>query len=146
MRVLLDTNIIVDVLQRRDPWRKDGEKIFIAAALKQITACVTSKQIADIHYLTKKTLKGQKQADDLSKQIICKLLAFIELVDARAVDCQSAIGIDNDDFEDAMLITCAARESMDYIITRNSEHFAPSPVPAISPAGFVKLLHRDGID
>ena len=54
MRVLLDTNVIVDVLQQREPWHRDGEHIFLAAAMKQFTACVTAKQIADIHYLTRK--------------------------------------------------------------------------------------------
>ena len=142
MRILLDTNIIIDVLQRREPWRKDGESIFIAAALKKVTACITAKQLADIHYLTRKTFSGQKNADDLSGQIICRLLAFLELLDSSAVDCRTAIGIDNDDFEDAMLIACAARESMDYIVTRNTAHFSPSTVPAISPAEFVSVLDQ----
>ena len=53
MRVLLDTYVIIDVLQHREPWCQDGEAIFLAAAMNQITACVTAKQIADIHYLTK---------------------------------------------------------------------------------------------
>ena len=90
MRVLLDTNVIVDVLQHRDPWYADGEKIFLAAAMKQISACVTAKQIADIHYLTRKTFSGQEHADHLAKQVIGKLLSFMELTDTRAVDCQTA--------------------------------------------------------
>lgn len=40
-----------------------GEIIFIAAAMNQITACVTAKQIADIHYMTKKAFKGQAHVD-----------------------------------------------------------------------------------
>lgn len=52
MRILLDTNVVVDVLQQREPWHKDGEKIFLAAAMKQLTACITAKQAADIHHLT----------------------------------------------------------------------------------------------
>ena len=90
MRVLLDTNVIVDVLQHREPRHADGEKIFLAAAMKQISACVTAKQIADIHYLTRKTFRGQEHADHLAKQVIGKLLSFMELTDTRAVDCQTA--------------------------------------------------------
>ena len=140
MRVLLDTSVIVDVLQQREPWHRDGERIFLAAAMKQITACVTAKQIADIHYLTRKTFKGQTHADNLARQIIGKLLTIMELADTSANDCQSAIGINNNDFEDAMLIAAAARISADYIITRNEEHFISSTVPVISPADFAKLL------
>ena len=143
MKVLLDTDVIVDVLQQRDPWRQDGEIIFIAAAMNQTIACVTTKQIADIHYMTKKLFKGQPHVDNLAKQVISKLMAFMELEDTCAADCQAAMGINNNDFEDAMLIACAARESMDYIVTRNAEHFKGSAVPVISPADFVKILNQN---
>lgn len=142
MKVLLDTNIIIDVLQQREPWRQDGEEIFIAAAAKQITACVTTKQIADIHYMTKRVFKGQPHVDSLAKQVIGKLMAFMEIEDTSVTDCQAALGISNNDFEDAMLITCAARESMDYIVTRNIRHFNGSAVSVVTPADFVCLLHK----
>ena len=99
MRILLDTNVVVDVLQQREPWHKDGEKIFLAAAMKQLTACITAKQVADIHYLTKRTFKDQAHTDDLAKQVVLKLLSFIELMDVCATDCQTAISINNNDFE-----------------------------------------------
>jgi len=142
MKVLLDTNVIVDVLQQREPWRQNGEEIFIAAATRLITACVTAKQIADIHYMTKKLFKGQPQVDNLAKQVVGKLMTFMELEDTCAADCQTAMGINNSDFEDAMLIACAARESMDYIVTRNTAHFKGSAVPVVTPADFVKFLNK----
>ena len=140
MRVLLDTNVIIDVLQHREPWCQDGEAIFLAAAMNQITACVTAKQIADIHYLTKKLFSGQVHTDARSRQVIEKLMTFMELLDVRAADCKSAIGINNNDFEDAMLIACAARESIDYLVTRNLEHFRHSAVSVLTPSDFVKLM------
>ena len=142
MKILLDTNVIVDVLQQREPWRQDGEKIFIAAAMKQITACVTAKQIADIHYMIKKLFKGQAHVDNLTKQVIGRLMSFMELEDTCASDCQTAMGINNNDFEDAMLIACAARESMDYIVTRNTARFIGSVVPVVTPGDFVKFLNK----
>lgn len=145
MRVLLDTNILVDVLQQREPWRQDGEIIFIAAAMNQITACVTAKQIADIHYMTKKAFKGQAHVDYLAKQVIGKLMTFMELEDTSVADCQAAMGINNNDFEDAMLMACAARETMDYIVTRNVTHFKGSSVPVVTPADFVKILNQSDI-
>ena len=146
MKILLDTNVIVDVLQHREPWRRDGERIFIAAAMKQITACITAKQIADIHYLIRKIFNGQAHADNLARQIIGKLLTIMELIDTRAADCQTAIGINNNDYEDAMLIAGAMRESIGYIITRNGEHFNVSSVPAISPVDFVAILDQQKSD
>ena len=71
-------------------------------------------------------------------------MAFMELEDTCAADCQTALGINNNDFEDAMLIACAARESMDYIVTRNTAHFNGSKVPVVTPADFVRLLRNTG--
>ncbi len=142
MRILLDTNVVVDVLQQREPWHHDGEKIFLAAAMKQLTACITAKQVADIHYLTKRAFKGQAHTDDLAKQVVIKLLSFIELMDVYATDCHKALGINNNDFEDAMLIAGATRESVDYIVTRNTEHFKDSAIPVLTPADFVLFLEK----
>ena len=144
MKVLLDTNVIVDVLQQREPWRQDGESIFLAAATNQITACVTAKQLADIHYMTRKLLKGQPHADSLAKQVVGKLMTFIELEDTCAADCQTAMGINNNDFEDAMLIACAARESMDYIVTRNTAHFKGVCNTRCYADGFCQASEREG--
>ncbi len=110
--------------------------------MNQITACVTAKQIADIHYVTKKLLKGLAHVDHPAKQVIGKLMTFMELEDTSAADCQAAMDINNNDFEDAMLIACAARESMDYIVTRNVTHFKGSAAPVVTPADFVTILNR----
>ena len=50
MRVLIDTNVILDVLQSREPWYKEGQTIFLAIANQVITGCITAKQAADIHF------------------------------------------------------------------------------------------------
>ena len=55
------------------------------------------------------------------------------------------MGINNNDFEDAMLMACAARETMDYIVTRNVTHFKGSSVPVVTPADFVKILNQSDI-
>ena len=143
MRVLLDTNVIVDVLQNREPWCQAGKIIFLAAATEQIRSCITTKQLANIHYLTKRSFHGQEHIDELAKNVIGKLLQFMELLDTCAVDCQMAIGINNNDFEDAMLIACASRESLDYIVTRNPDHFENSDVPVISPSDFSAMLQQN---
>ena len=91
---------------------------------------------------TKKLFKGQPHVDSLAKKVIGRLLTFMELEDTCAADCQTAMGTDNNDSEDAMLMACAAREAMDYIVTRNTAHFAGSSVPVATPADFVRLLDR----
>ena len=81
MRVLLDTNVIVDVLQRREPWYVDGQIIFYAIANKQITGCITAKEAADIHFFSRKQFKGQEHVDAKARQVMAKLYALFELID-----------------------------------------------------------------
>ena len=140
MRALLDTNVIVDVLQRREPWFSDGKKIFYAIANKQIIGCITAKEAADIHYFSRKQFTGQKNVDAKARQVMAKLYALFELIDTLAIDCQNAIAIENNDYEDAIMIESATRVGLDCIITRNPDHFKTAAISVYSPAEFVTGL------
>ena len=142
MKVLLDTNVILDVLQKREPWFAGGSRIFLTAAARQITACFTAKQAADIHFFSKRLFQGEENVDEKARQVISRLYAIFELSDTLAEDCRSALAIENGDYEDAVLIACAAREKMDFIITRDPEHFRVSPIPAVSPDAFADMLEK----
>ena len=142
MRVLLDTNVIIDVLQRREPWFADGQKIFYAIANKQITGCITAKEAADIHIFSRKQFTGQGNVDAKARQIMAKLYALFELIDTLGTDCQNAIAIENNDYEDAIMIESAVRSGVNCIVTRNPEHFKASPIPVLSPSEFVQKLNE----
>ena len=142
MRVLLDTNVIVDVLQRREPWFDDGRKIFYAIANKQITGCITAKEAVDIHFFSRKQFTGQENVDLKARQVMTKLYALFELIDTLGIDCQNAIAIENNDYEDAIMIESAVRSGLDCIVTRNPEHFKPSPLPVYLPSEFVLKLNE----
>ena len=140
MRVILDTNVLLDVLQNREPWAQDGITIFRAIAANQITGCITAKQIADLHFFSRKMFNGEEHVDDKARQVVGKILSLFEVVDTLAVDCQTALGINNGDYEDAILIATAARDRVDCIVTRNLEHFRESPVRVYSPGEFVEKM------
>lgn len=140
MRALLDTNVMVDVLQRREPWFADGQKIFYAIANKRIIGCITAKEAADIHFFSRKQFTGQENVDEKARQVMTKLYAIFELVDTLGIDCQNAIAIKNNDYEDAIMIESAVRAGLDCIVTRNPDHFKAASIPVYSPAEFVKKL------
>lgn len=140
MRVLLDTNVIVDVLQRREPWFADGQKIFYAIANKQIIGCITAKEAADIYFFSRKQFTGEENVDSKARRIMTKLYAIFELIDTLGVDCQNAIAIENGDYEDAIMMESASRAGLNCIVTRNPEHFKAAPVPVFSPAEFAAGL------
>ena len=94
MRAILDTNVVVDVLQRREPWFQDGAVIFRAIANKQVTGCLTAKQIADLHFFSRKQFKGEENVDARARQVVGKILSLFELIDTLGIDCQNALGKD----------------------------------------------------
>ena len=132
MRALLDTNVIVDVLQRREPRFSDGQKIFYAIANKKLIGCITAKEAADIYFFSRKQFTGQKNMNAKARQVMTKLYALFELVDT--------FGIKNNDYEDAIMIESATRAGLDCIITRNPDHFKTDAIPVYSPTEFVANL------
>jgi len=140
MKVLLDTNTIVDVLQKRDPWFEAGEKIFLAVADGLITGCVTVKELADIYYFSRKQFKGLDNVDEKARIVITKLLSLFEVIDSLAIDCKNALTIQNNDYEDAIMIAAAIRVGVDCIVTRNTEHYKNSPVMIFSPDDFLAFI------
>lgn len=142
MRAILDTNVVMDVLQRREPWFQDGAVIFRAIANKQVTGCLTAKQIADLHFFSRKQFKGEENVDARARQVVGKILSLFELIDTLGIDCQNALGVNNGDYEDAILIESAARAGVEYIVTRNPAHYKTSSVQVYSPAEFVRYISR----
>ena len=123
MNVLLDTNIIVDTLQQREPMFDTSSRVIVATAAKQLQGYITSKEIADLHYFSRKQFVGQEGKDKKARQVIEALLSFLDIIDTTGGDCKKALTIENNDYEDAIMICSAARANMDCIITRNAKHF-----------------------
>lgn len=137
MRVLVDTNVIIDVLQQRMPWSDAGNRIFLAVANQMMSGCLTSKEIADIHFFSRKQFKGAENVDEQARTIVGKLMTLFEVLDTLGEDCKKALSIRNKDYEDAIMIATAEREHIDCIITRNPEHFNAAQVPVLSPEDFL---------
>ena len=137
MKVLIDTNVMVDVLQSREPRCKQGQAIFMAVANQKITGCITAKEAADIHFFSRKQFVGQENVDEKARNVLAKLFALFEVLDSLAEDCQNALGIRNVDYEDAMMMQTATRSGVDCIITRNGTHFSGGSVPVYSPDEFL---------
>ena len=145
MKVLIDTNVIVDVLQSREPWCKQGQAIFMAVANKRISGCITAKEAADIHFFARKQFIGQSDVDEKARSVLAKLFALFEVLDSLAEDCQNALGIRNGDYEDAMMMETATRSGVDCIVTRNGTHFSGGSVPVYSPDEFlVRFIPGEG--
>lgn len=139
MKILVDTNIIIDALTGREPFRKDAEQIFLLAANQIEDMYITASSATDIYYLVRKHLHSTGQA----KNVMAKLYELFRILDVTFSDCQEALSSEVVDYEDAVLSCCAFRNHMDYIITRNIKDFERSKVQASLPKAFINMVIRD---
>lgn len=139
MRALIDTCVIVDVLQTREPFVTDAQKIFLLAANEQFIGCITAKSATDIYYLTHRLTHD----DRASRTVLSKLFALFEVVDTAGMDCRRAIPSEVSDYEDAVMIETALRTETDCIVTRNTRDYSRSQVNVYSPTDFIKKLEEE---
>jgi len=135
MKILIDTNVVLDAVMNREPWAKPAQEIFLAAAGKKFVGCVTASSFADIYYILRKHLKNKNK----TKQVLLGLIELLTVLDVTGGDCAKAFDLPLPDYEDALLAYCGKRHKVDYIVTRDESHFANSPVPAVTPAEFLAL-------
>lgn len=139
MRVLLDTCIIVDTLQNREPFCKQTNEIFILAANNVFIGCISAKSVTDIYYLTHRLTHNDKATRD----ILNKLFSLFEVLDTDGLDCRKAVISPVSDYEDAVMIETALRTEMDCIVTRNETDYVNSPIPVYSPQEFLDKLTNE---
>jgi predicted nucleic acid-binding protein len=136
MRILLDTNILVDVLERRKGFFEDSYTVIQLAAQEKIECFLSAGAVTDVYYIIRRSIKDPVKA----KESIIGLTALIGICDTMARDINTAMSLDISDFEDAVAAAVALRIKAEYIITRNTKDFVNSPVPARAPAEFLKFF------
>jgi predicted nucleic acid-binding protein len=134
MRILIDTNIILDIMQKREPFFTDSYRV-LRGAIESDTECLISASSAtDIFYMLRKSLGSAQAAKDQLEQ----LAQLVTFADVQGMDIHTALMRAMPDFEDAVVDAVAERSGASYIVTRNIKDFAGSVVPAILPADFLK--------
>ena len=135
MKVLIDTNIVLDVLYAREPFAEDASKIFKCCELKQIDGYVSALSIPNIVYVMRKEMDRER-----IRQMLETLTNIFSIADLREADLMKAAGADIGDYEDAIQHACAARIKADFIVTRNLRDFKNSKIPAIKPSELLERL------
>ena len=136
MKLLIDTNVILDALLTREPFYEDAEKVILACAEEKVSGYITASSVTDIYYVVNKELRSP----DAAKQALLKLLTLVDVLDVTGTDCEKAFELPMPDYEDALLAYCGKRHKVDLIVTRNDKHFVGSPVKVILPEELLKKL------
>lgn len=139
MRAFIDTCVVIDALQSREPFAKDAQGVFLAAANNLFLGYISAKSVTDVYYL----MHRHTHDDKASRDILNKLFALFDVLDTAGIDCRKAVLSPVSDFEDAVMVETALRSEVDCIVTRNPRDFTKSPVPVYEPKAFLKLLETD---
>ncbi len=132
--LLVDTNTVIDLLAKRDPFYMDAALLFSMADKKILKLGVSSLTFANTNYILLK-VKTQDEAKAILRKF--KLLADVLPLDSRIVDL--ALNDTNfNDFKDALQYYTAIENNLDAIITRNLKDFKKSKIPVMTAEQYVK--------
>ncbi len=133
MRSLIDGNILLDVLQKREPHFSASLNFWRLCETGEAEGYVSALTFADLVYVMRKELSPERIEEIL--RVLGLIFRFTELTPA-GLTAAAALGWA--DFEDAVQAVTAERIHADFILTRNLRDFRQSPVPAISPAEYLE--------
>lgn len=139
MRALIDTNVIVDALTSREPWKDSAEQIFLLAANRCLELYITASSATDIYYLARKHLHSVEQA----KQVMGKLYSLMGILPVTREECVAALASSVNDYEDAVAERAALKANVDYIITRNVKDYQFGMVDTILPDDLIALMEGE---
>lgn len=128
MKVLLDLNVLLDVIQRREPHYAASADLLSRVASGELNGAVAGHAVTTIHYVVSRYADG-RAAD----RAIDWILRDLEVVPAGRELFLRARGLGMDDFEDAVVASAAEQLHTDRIVTRNVDDFALSPIPVLTP-------------
>ncbi len=133
-KLLIDTNIIIDLLARREQFYPEAAKLFTFADKKQIKLYVSSLSFANINYILLKGLHPEKV-----KAVLRKLLLIVDILPLDKKITSLALN-DNSfrDFEDGLQYFSALENNLDCIIIRNLKDFKNSKIPVMTADQFLK--------
>lgn len=137
MRILIDTNIILDFLLQREPFFQDAEQLFQEIDSGRVVGYVTATTLTDIFYISRRHTRSVEQA----RQAVSETLTVMVICPVNRAVLESAFRSGLADFEDAVQIACAVAQGLDAILTRDTQGFLNSSVPVLS---IHELLQRLG--
>lgn len=137
MRILFDTNIILDLLLDRGPFVEHAQALFEKVESNELKGYLGATTVTTLDYLLTKALSTQE-----ATQIIKKLLKLFEIAPVNRLVLENALDSGFLDFEDAVLHTAAVHSGVQAIVTRDEKGFRKAQLPIYSPEALLNALPR----
>lgn len=134
-KLLIDTNIIIDLLAKREEFFKDAQHLFTLADNKKVTLYISTLSLANIHYLLAKV-----HGKDNARKILIQFKVLVEVLAFDDKIAELALASDFTDFEDAIQYYSAIENGLNIIITRNKKDFKTAKLPILTAGEYLNKL------
>ena len=134
-RIFVDTNVLIDVLERREPFFLYSANILNLGATGDMIIYASALSVVNCIYVSRKVVGYGKAVEYISL-----MRTFLNIAPMGQDEMYSALDMDTGDVEDALQYRVALSAGCDAIITRNEKHFAFSTIPIYTPETFLKTL------
>lgn len=135
MKILLDTNVLLDYLAEREPFVAEAREIITLCCKDKAHGFIAAHSITDCFYIMRKMPPDERKS---------AILSILKLFTVIGIDRDKLVAALNDpafnDIEDCLQAVCAADQGIDYIVTRNIKDFSGSSVPPVTPETFLTKL------
>lgn len=132
MKALLDLNVLLDVIQKREPHYSSSAAVIEAVMEKYLTGLVSAHAITTLHYVI-----GRYQTAVVANRTIDWLLRYFDIAPVGRQELLRARALGWKDFEDAVVAAAAESTHCETIITRNVRDFRQSTVPVLTPEEYL---------
>lgn len=126
-RLFIDTNIVIDLLQKRESFYEEAQELFTLGDEKKVKLFISSLTIANAHFL----LSKHHNTHDVRK-ILSKFKVLVDVLSLDDKIVELALTSDQKDFEDAIQYYTAIENNADIIITRNKKDFKRLNIPILT--------------
>ena len=134
-RVLIDLNLILDVLQQREPFYLLSARVLASAETGLIEGYVAAYTLTTLFYLIAKD-----QSPETARISLTELLQFLAVAAVDQDTIEQALTLPYKDFEDAVQMTSAVQVGAKYLVTRDVRDYKAGPLAVLQPAELLALI------
>lgn len=134
-RVFFDLNIVLDVLQNREPFYEASAQLLAYAETGKVQGFIAPHSLTTLFYLISKDQSSAK-----ARATLTNLLQFLSVAKIDQSTMEQAMSLSYRDFEDAVQMIAAVQSKSDYFVTHNPKDFQPPMLTVIQPSELIALL------
>ena len=133
-KVFVDTDIIYDLLAKRDPFYSAAARLFTLADEGKVQIFISALSVANIHYLVSK-----QQSESQAKQILRKFKVLVHITPLTEKIIDLALNSEFEDFEDAIQYFSALQNDIEILLTRNLKDYKKAQISVLTAQDFINL-------